>query len=149
MYLGQLQYNIANCPLIVLSACETGKGTSQQNEGIMSLGRAFIGSGVGGALSTRWEVDDAATANLTRFFYKELDAVGLPAKALQRARAAYLKENTAISAQNPWLWAALLYQGKNHTILIQSPRPGGIKYIIAGVVVAACACIYFLLKRKK
>ncbi|HTG56876.1 MAG TPA: CHAT domain-containing protein, partial [Niabella sp.] len=57
LYLGQLQFNIANSPLVVLSACETGKGASQHNEGIISLGRAFISSGVDGALSTRWEVD--------------------------------------------------------------------------------------------
>ncbi len=149
LYLGQLQYNIANCPLIVLSACETGKGASQHNEGVMSLGRAFIGSGVGGALSTRWEVDDAATANLIRYFYKELEVVGLPAKALQRARAAYFKENTAVAAQNPWLWGALLYQGKNHKILLQNEVPGVITYFIAGVIIAAGVCTYLFMKRRK
>ena len=149
LYLGQLQYNIANCPLIVLSACETGQGASQRNEGIISLGRAFISSGVDGALSTRWEVDDVAAGDLTRLFYKELDAVGLPAKALQRARAAYLKKNTAVAAQNPWLWAALLYQGKNHPVLLQNNHSGFVKYLVAGAFIAAGAVIFFLLKRKK
>jgi hypothetical protein len=148
LYLGQLQYNIANCPLIVLSACETGKGARQHNEGIMSLGRAFIGTGVGGALSTRWEVDDAATADLTRLFYKELKEVHLPAKALQRARAAYLKNNTAVASQNPWLWAALLYQGKNHPVLLQNKELGCYRYPIALAVIAAVAAVFSLLKRK-
>jgi hypothetical protein len=149
LYLGQLQFNIANCPLIVLSACETGKGASLHNEGIISLGRAFISSGVDGALSTRWEVDDAVAGDLTRLFYGELADVSLPAKALQRARAAYLKKNTAIAAQNPWLWAALLYQGKNHPVLLQSKPSEFIQYLIAGAIIALGAVIFFLLKRKK
>ena len=149
LYLGQLQYNIANSPLIVLSACETGRGASQHNEGIMSLGRAFISSGVDGALSTRWEVDDAVAGGLTRLFYKELDAVSLPAKALQKARAAYLAKNVSVAAQNPWLWAALLYQGKNHPVLLQKSGSGLIKYWFAGAAIVAGAVIFFLLKRKK
>lgn len=149
LYLGQLQFNIANCPLIVLSACETGKGARQHNEGVMSLGRAFISSGVAGALSTRWEVDDAAAGDLTRLFYEELDAVSFPARALQRARAAYLKKNASVAAQNPWLWAALLYQGENHPVLLQNKPSGVAEYLVAGAILAAGAIIFFLLKRKK
>lgn len=149
LYLGQLQYNIANCPLIVLSACETAKGNRQHNEGIMSLGRAFIGTGVGGALSARWEVEDAATAEIVRLFYKELSEVHLPAKALQRARAAYLNKNTAAAAQNPWLWAALLYQGKNHPVMLQNKEPDLVWYLVAVATIAAATAVFFRLKRKK
>lgn len=149
LYLGELQYHIANCPLIVLSACETGRGVRQHNEGLMSLGRAFISSGVDGALSTRWEVDDAAAGDLTRLFYEELHAAGLPAKALQRARAAYLGKNTAVAAQNPWFWAALLYQGKNHPVLIQNNRWVFVQYWVAGAAIAAGAFLFFFLKKKK
>ncbi|WP_346235956.1 CHAT domain-containing protein [Niabella insulamsoli] len=120
IYLGQLQHNSAMCPLVVLAACETGKGLSVQNEGLLSLGRAFISKGAEGVLATRWQVDDEAAAQIITGFYQELRNSETPAAALQKARAAYLQKHKAAAAQNPWLWAAFYYQGKNQVIHIQT-----------------------------
>ncbi|GAB3419812.1 CHAT domain-containing protein [Niabella aquatica] len=147
LYLEQLQYNTTQSPLIVLAACETGRGASHQNEGIISLGRTFISKGVGGALSTRWQADDDATAALIKIFYKALKKEKYPAKALQKARAAYLEEHPGPAAQNPWLWAALFYQGKNAPIDIEPA--GTCRWLIVLGIAGLLGLLVFKLKRNK
>lgn len=145
LYLGQIQFNTARCPLMVLAACETGKGTMIQHEGMQSLGRSLLSKGVGGVLSSRWAVDDAATKTLIQHFYKELEKVKTPAQALKNARIAYLKNHTHVAAQNPWLWAAFYYQGVNQPIILQSKIPYG--YIV--IAVAMLLVGLFFIRQKK
>lgn len=116
LYLAQLQYITAKCPLMVLAACETGAGTLKEGEGMESLARAFISKGVNGVISTRWPVDDKVAAEMTRLFYEQLRKVKKPAKALQLATQQYMNNNKAYAAQNPWLWAAFTYQGINQNV---------------------------------
>src|SRR5262249_37233404 len=58
--------------LVVLSACQTGIGRQNGNEGLTSLARGFLSAGAAQVLSTLWEVDDEATAALMERFYDEL-----------------------------------------------------------------------------
>lgn len=116
LYLGQLQYATANCPLVVLAACETGGGQLQQGEGMESLGRALISKGVEGVIATRWPVDDKAASEIIRLFYKHLKTIKQPAEALQHARQEYIRANQSIAAKNPWLWAAFTFQGIDKSI---------------------------------
>lgn len=146
LYLGQIQFNTAQCPLIVLAACETGKGITLQNEGMLSLGRTFLSKGVGGVLSSRWSIDDEATSFLIKTFYKELKKGKEPAVALKEARVAYFKEHASVIAQNPWLWSALYYQGVNQRIDLVSADYG---WVMVVVIILIAAIIFFICKWKK
>jgi CHAT domain-containing protein len=64
--------------LVVLSACETGKGSARGSEGVMALDRAFLVAGAGAVVSSLWQVDDQATAALMSAFYRSLSR-GRPA----------------------------------------------------------------------
>jgi CHAT domain-containing protein len=64
--------------LVVLSACETGKGSVRGSEGVMALDRAFLVAGAGAVVSSLWQVDDHATAALMSAFYRSLSR-GRPA----------------------------------------------------------------------
>lgn len=148
LYLGQMQYSRSKCPLVVLAACETGKGASLHQEGMLSLGRTFIGKGVGGVLSARWQVDDATTTALLKNFYKELIRVKEPAKALQQARAIYFGEKTSAADQNPWLWAAIYYQGNNLPVSVKPAGSSFFIYVCIGLLIAAAAAVAVILKKR-
>ncbi|HKB17020.1 MAG TPA: CHAT domain-containing protein, partial [Planctomycetota bacterium] len=75
--------------LVVLSACETGRGKPQAGEGVESLARAFMYAGARGVVASLWQVGDEEAAGTMAAFYRgvlkeELD----PARALREAKRA-------------------------------------------------------------
>jgi tetratricopeptide (TPR) repeat protein len=94
--------------LVVLSACETGRGKVVRGEGILGMTRAFMFAGAPRVLVSLWKVDDEATSALmTRFYEGFKKGVGA-AKALREAQA-------YVAAQEKWrhprFWAAWVLWG--------------------------------------
>jgi CHAT domain-containing protein len=59
--------------LVVISACDTGRGLEIAGEGNMSLARTFLAQGVDAVVSTLWPVSDEATALFMKEFYRALN----------------------------------------------------------------------------
>ena len=72
--------------LVVLSACDTGLGTTAPGSEFAGLRRAFAIAGAAAQVISLWSVDDAATAALMQAFYRHLLAGSGRAEALQQAQ---------------------------------------------------------------
>ena len=80
--------------LVVLSACDTGRGNITSDSAI-GLSRAFISAGTPSAIVWLWALPDAPTASLMQRFYQEWQGTGDKAQALRQAMLA-TRENIPI-----------------------------------------------------
>lgn len=104
-------YNL-NLPaeLVVLSACQTGLGKEIKGEGLVGLTRGFMYAGARRLVVSLWNVNDKATAELMRRFYRGMLKEGLtPAAALRQAQSE-MSQHSQWSA--PYYWAAFVLQGE-------------------------------------
>lgn len=96
--------------LIVLSACRTGLGEEIRGEGLVGLTQGFLHVGAKSVVASLWQVDDRATAELMRNFYRGMFDEGLPpAAALREAKKALWREPRW---RAPYYWAAFVLQGE-------------------------------------
>ena len=104
-------YNLRlNADLVVLSACQTGLGKEVRGEGLVGLTRGFMYAGSPRVVASLWEVDDAATAELMKRFYRGVLQEKLPpAAALRAAQIELLKKR---HWQSPYYWGAFVLQGE-------------------------------------
>lgn len=70
--------------LVVLSACDTGRGRIT-GDGVIGLSRAFISAGAPSVMVSLWRVPDAPTADLMSAFYRHLISEPNKARALRQA----------------------------------------------------------------
>jgi CHAT domain-containing protein/tetratricopeptide (TPR) repeat protein len=117
LLLGQeiLDTDLRGTDLVVLSACDTAVGKVRGGEGVANLQSAFRLAGAQSVIATLWEVEELATAQLTRDFFRNL-ANGKMDKALalreaQRGRIAKLREDGQHAA-HPFYWGAMTLTGQ-------------------------------------
>ena len=79
-----LDLQLNNTELVVLSACDTGRGRIT-GEGVVGLSRAFIATGVPSVVVSLWAVPDAPTSSLMTEFYRQLQQTSDKAQALRQA----------------------------------------------------------------
>jgi CHAT domain-containing protein len=77
--------------LVVLSACESGRGHVQPGDDVQGFGSAVLAAGALGALVTLWRVDDGGTAVLMRAFIDRIVAGEPPRVALACAQRQLLE----------------------------------------------------------
>jgi CHAT domain-containing protein/uncharacterized protein HemY len=96
-----------NADLVVLSACDTGRGRIT-GDGVIGLSRSFISAGVPSVIVSLWSVDDGSTAFLMTKFYQNLERNPDKAKALREAMLETKKQYS-----QPLQWAAFTLIGES------------------------------------
>ncbi|HQU82943.1 MAG TPA: CHAT domain-containing protein [Pyrinomonadaceae bacterium] len=98
-----------NANLVVLSACQTGLGKDIEGEGIVGLTHGFMFAGASRVVSSLWKVEEAATAELMKRFYREMIVNKQnPASAL---RIAQNEMRQIPRFKNPRYWAGFTLTG--------------------------------------
>ncbi|MEM6317974.1 MAG: CHAT domain-containing tetratricopeptide repeat protein [Bacteroidota bacterium] len=87
--------DLSQTNLVVLSACDTGRGEIEAEEGIYGLQRAFKLAGVDTLLVSLWKVPDEATAILMEQFYRNL------LEKKQSILTAFTEAQRTVMAENP------------------------------------------------
>ncbi|HEY4565562.1 MAG TPA: CHAT domain-containing protein, partial [Thermoanaerobaculia bacterium] len=95
--------------LVVLSACSTALGQEIRGEGLVGLTRGFQYAGARAVLVSLWEVDDEATAELMKVFYRGMLEHGQPPATALRAAQETLRRQPGWEA--PYYWAGFVLQG--------------------------------------
>ncbi|MCL4489619.1 MAG: CHAT domain-containing tetratricopeptide repeat protein, partial [Chloroflexi bacterium] len=98
-----------NAELVTLSACDTGIGRLQGQEGMANLVRAFLFAGSRSVVAALWEVDDTFTASLMKRFYSNLALGEDVGRALQHAKRE-IRDRFAGDAV-PYYWAPFTVVG--------------------------------------
>lgn len=100
--------NFDNTELVVLSACETGRGEVQVGEGVYGLQRAFLIAGADAVVMSLFKVDDAVTQKLMLTFYNNWLKSGNKRTAFIEAKREIKKE-----FNSPIFWGAfIMIEGK-------------------------------------
>jgi len=95
--------------LVVLSACDSGRGQATAGDDLLGLTRGLLAAGAQAALVSLWPVDDVSTAVFMHRFHSALVAGEPPAEALRSACRA-LQGMTP--AERDQAWQALVQDGR-------------------------------------
>jgi CHAT domain-containing protein len=107
--------NMDSTELVIISACETGKGELVNNEGVISLARAFIYAGCASTINSLWKADDRSTSTILRQFHKYLQLGYSKSKSLQLSKLDYIHGNSLY--KSPDYWSNLILIGDAEPIL--------------------------------
>ena len=100
------QMDLSNTELVVLSACNTGLGDIQGNEGVFGLQRAFKMAGVKYLIMSLWSVRDTPTQVLMTKFYQNWIEKGMTIHKALNAAQKEMRESAEYS--DPVNWAGFV-----------------------------------------
>ena len=105
--------NLGRTQLVILSACETGKGQLLKGEGIISLARSFYYAGCPNMITSQWKADDGSTAFISERIHRYLGGQKGIAEALFLAKKDYLEDiSIDTRLKTPAYWAHLRFTGQ-------------------------------------
>ncbi len=119
-YLTAMEISLLNwkdTELVVISACESGKGDIIEGEGVYGLKRSINIAGAKSSILTLWKVEDIATAAFMESFYKNLKLGKSKEEALMKTqrdfRLGVIKSPNSINSDwsKPFYWGAFILTG--------------------------------------
>ncbi len=114
--------------MAVLSACQSGPGTTLRGQEMTGMGYAFQVAQCSTVVMSLWSVDDMATYDIMDRFYAHI-ADGLPvANALTQARRDYLSDPHS-EAMKPLMWAPWVMAGNGELRFVATPSRAWILWL--------------------
>jgi len=98
-----------NAKLVVLSACQTGKGKMERAEGVTGLTRAMMYAGTPAVVASLWNVSENGTKELMVRFYRNILEQKITIEDALRKAKLELIQNERYSS--PFFWSAFVLYG--------------------------------------
>lgn len=132
--------DLSETQLVILSACETGRGQFVHGEGMMSLARAFSYAGCKSVITSLWKADDASTAYITKRLHHHLQNGHAKDVALQKAKLDYLNdESISNRLKSPTYWSHLVLIGDTAPLYANSNNLLIVRWIAGGLLLIVIA----------
>ncbi|HEX8698829.1 MAG TPA: CHAT domain-containing tetratricopeptide repeat protein [Myxococcaceae bacterium] len=119
--------NLWGTQLVVLSACDTGRGDVKLGQGIYGLRRALVVAGAETVVMSLWKVDDDTTSTLMEVYYRHLLAGHGRAIALREAM-----RQLRATKPHPHYWAPFIVLGRDAPLAALAVGGGSIRPEPAG-----------------
>jgi CHAT domain-containing protein len=100
------QLPLSESAVVVLAACESGRGPTGPVGRTSTLPQAAFLTGAGAVVATLWPIRDADAARFSEAYYHSLLATGKPVLSLQKAQRSLIA-----SGEPPSVWAAFVVFG--------------------------------------
>lgn len=144
-------YDIYNYDLVsdlsVLMACESGRSSFREGEGMVSMAHAFSYAGSKSIMTGLWKLDEQAAVIIAERFYANLKKGLSKDEALQQTKLTYL-QNAEGRMLAPVYWAGLVIMGDMAPVDLQTPFRISFQYIgILFLPVLLLGC-WWLVRRK-
>ncbi len=110
--------NLWGTQLVVLSACDTGRGDLKQGQGVYGLRRALVVAGAETVVMSLWKVDDETTSTLMEAYYRHLLEGQGRATALRTAM-----RGLRATQPHPHFWAPFISLGRDTPLRALRPSP--------------------------
>ncbi len=103
-------YNLnLSSDMVVLSACQTALGKDVRGEGLIGISRGFLYAGSNRIVASLWKVDDSATAEFMKIFYRNHLQNKMSATAALRQAKIEMKKIPRYNS--PYYWSAFALLG--------------------------------------
>jgi CHAT domain-containing protein/Tfp pilus assembly protein PilF len=102
--------------LVVLSACDTGRGDVKRGQGVYGMRRALVTAGAETVVMSLWKVNDDTTRQLMEEYYRHLLRGQGRATALRQAMLS-LREKEP----HPYAWAPFIALGRDTPLDLLTP----------------------------
>jgi CHAT domain-containing protein/Tfp pilus assembly protein PilF len=111
--------NLWGTQLVVLSACDTGRGDIKLGQGVYGLRRAFLVAGAETVVMSLWKVNDDTTRQLMEAYYRHLLAEQGRTTALREAMRELRR-----TQPHPHYWAPFLAMGRETPLRLPAAPMG-------------------------
>lgn len=103
-----------NADIVVLSACQTGRGTLEKAEGPMALARSFFFAGARSVIASLWPINDKTTRKIMVEFYDNIVRGASIGESLRKAKIMMIRS----SWRHPFFWAGFILQGDSSLVSV-------------------------------
>lgn len=122
-------------PFIYLSACNTGKGSVLEGQGIFSVAQAFSIAGVSSIVMNSWQIPQYSSTILVESFYNYLQAGETSSTSLTFAKRGYLNKVKAHELAHPVYWASTVSYGGEFSLDKTSLLPLYLIIFLIGLII--------------